>query len=178
MDKIELRQILNKHKKWQLSEDGGKRANLRYADLSSANLSSANLNYANLRYADLSSANLRYADLRYADLNNTNLDPMVSPNGKIETFELIDDDQWAIGYRTSNSPQMGGANYTVGELKEAPIFSTSKMECHPGIFVLPTIEQAREWGDKVVKVIFRPWECHRAGKKWRVRWLIVWSEVQ
>jgi uncharacterized protein YjbI with pentapeptide repeats len=53
-------------------------ANLRYANLSSADLSSANLRYADLRYADLryadlSSANLRYADLRYADLSSANL---------------------------------------------------------------------------------------------------------
>jgi Pentapeptide repeats (8 copies) len=48
-------------------------ANLSYADLRSANLSSADLRYADLRYANLSSANLRYADLRYADLRSADL---------------------------------------------------------------------------------------------------------
>ena len=48
-------------------------ADLRYADLSSADLSSADLRYADLRYANLSSADLRYADLRYADLSSANL---------------------------------------------------------------------------------------------------------
>ena len=58
-------------------------ANLRYADLSSANLRSADLSYANLRsanlryadlsYADLSSADLRYANLSYANLSSANL---------------------------------------------------------------------------------------------------------
>ena len=48
-------------------------ANLRYANLRSADLSSANLRYANLRSADLSYANLSYANLRSADLSYANL---------------------------------------------------------------------------------------------------------
>ena len=44
-------------------------ANLRSADLSSADLRYANLSSANLRYANLSSANLSSANLRYADLS-------------------------------------------------------------------------------------------------------------
>ena len=48
-------------------------ANLRSADLSYANLSSANLRYANLSYADLSYANLSYADLSYANLRSADL---------------------------------------------------------------------------------------------------------
>jgi hypothetical protein len=39
-------------------------ANLRYADLRSADLRSANLRYADLSGADLRSANLRYADIK------------------------------------------------------------------------------------------------------------------
>ena len=68
-----LKKILEEHKKWLEDSKKGNRANLRYADLSSADLSSANLRSANLRYADLSSADLRYADLRYADLSSANL---------------------------------------------------------------------------------------------------------
>ena len=48
-------------------------ANLKYADLSNANLSNANLFNANLRYADLYAANLKYADLSNANLSNANL---------------------------------------------------------------------------------------------------------
>jgi uncharacterized protein YjbI with pentapeptide repeats len=47
--------------------------NLRYADLSSANLSYADLRYADLSSADLSSADLSYANLRSADLHCANL---------------------------------------------------------------------------------------------------------
>ena len=74
----ELKEILDKHKKWLNDEEGGERANLSYADLRYADLYNANLSYANLRYADLSNANLSNAnlynaDLRYANLYNANL---------------------------------------------------------------------------------------------------------
>ncbi|MDH3068810.1 pentapeptide repeat-containing protein [Akkermansia sp. N21169] len=93
MNTEELKEILEKHRKWINGEDGGKRAylsganlinaNLRDADLRDANLSGANLSGADLRYADLrgadlrdanlSGADLRYADLRGADLRDANL---------------------------------------------------------------------------------------------------------
>ena len=44
----ELKEILDRHKKWLNNEDGGERADLRYAYLSNADL----------RYADLSNADL------------------------------------------------------------------------------------------------------------------------
>ena len=73
-----LKEIIASHGKWLRGEDGGKRANLRYADLRSANLYNADLRYADLynadlRYADLRSANLYDANLRYADLRSANL---------------------------------------------------------------------------------------------------------
>ena len=93
MTQCELLEILEKHRKWLVGEDGGEcasmsNANLRDADLSSAylgsaylsnadlrgaNLSGANLSGANLRRADLSGADLRGADLRGADLSGANL---------------------------------------------------------------------------------------------------------
>ena len=79
----EFQLILEKHKKWLVSEPDGERADLsnadlsnaylRYADLRYADLSNAYLRYADLRYADLRYADLRYADLRYADLSNEDL---------------------------------------------------------------------------------------------------------
>ena len=78
----ELNEILAKHKKWLNGEEGGERANLSSADLSSANLRSANLSFADLRYADLSSANLSSANLRYADLSSADLRFLHSANGK------------------------------------------------------------------------------------------------
>lgn len=57
MDAKELREILEKHKKWLKGEDGGERANLYGADLRRANLR-WNLYGADLRKADLRRANL------------------------------------------------------------------------------------------------------------------------
>ena len=54
MDKKELERILEAHKKWLVEEEGGERADLRWADL---------------RWADLSGADLRWADLSGADLD-------------------------------------------------------------------------------------------------------------
>ena len=54
----ELKDILDKHGKWLIKENGGERADLSYADLRYANLRYANLSSADLRYANLSSANL------------------------------------------------------------------------------------------------------------------------
>ena len=71
--KEELQEILSKHKKWLLNEDGGERANLSGANLSRADLSRADLSGANLSGADLSGANLSWANLSRADLSRANL---------------------------------------------------------------------------------------------------------
>ena len=47
LTKLELNAILESHKKWLLGEDEGVKANLRYADLSGADLRNARLNWVN-----------------------------------------------------------------------------------------------------------------------------------
>ena len=79
MNKKELAQVLEQHRKWLYKESDGtradlSRANLRYADLSGADLSRAKLRYANLRYANLSRADLSRADLNRADLSGADID--------------------------------------------------------------------------------------------------------
>lgn len=83
MTQEELAKILELHKKWLNSEEGGKWADLRYfglmnadligADLRCANLSDANLSGANLSGANLSDANLSDANLSGANLSDANL---------------------------------------------------------------------------------------------------------
>jgi hypothetical protein len=73
MDSEELKEVLEKHKKFLRGEAGVERAHLRSANLSFANLSFADLRFADLRFADLSFANLRSANLRSADLSSANL---------------------------------------------------------------------------------------------------------
>lgn len=63
---MNIKEILDKHKKWLLGEGGGERADLR-----GANLRGANLCDADLRGTALCDANLRGADLCDADLYNT-----------------------------------------------------------------------------------------------------------
>ena len=59
--KEELQEILSKHKKWLLNEDGGERADLSGANLYRADLSEADLSGADLSWANLSGANLSRA---------------------------------------------------------------------------------------------------------------------
>ena len=78
MTKDELKSILEQHRLW-VEGNGGKRADLQYANLQDANLRGADLpcadlQYANLRGADLRGADLRGADLLGADLRGANLD--------------------------------------------------------------------------------------------------------
>lgn len=74
MDAKELREILEKHKKWLNGEDGGEQADLRGADLRGADLYGAYLLAANLRWADLYGADLLAANLYGADLRGADLD--------------------------------------------------------------------------------------------------------
>jgi hypothetical protein len=64
----ELKTTLDLHAKWLMGENGGKRADLRGADLRGADLRDANLRGADLYGADLRDANLYGANLRDADL--------------------------------------------------------------------------------------------------------------
>ena len=70
---MNIKEILDKHKKWLLGEDGSERANLRGANLRGANLCDANLRGADLCGANLCGANLCGADLRGANLCGANL---------------------------------------------------------------------------------------------------------
>ena len=88
MLKLELKLILEKHGKWLRSEEGGKRANLRDADLRCADLQSANLRDADLRCADLQYANLQDADLRCADLQYANLQYANLRNADLQSVNL------------------------------------------------------------------------------------------
>ena len=73
MDANKLKEILDKHLKWLLGENGGSWANLFGADLSGADLSGAALFGADLSGADLSGADLSGADLSWANLSGANL---------------------------------------------------------------------------------------------------------
>ena len=88
MNNYQLQEILTKHKKWLLGEDGGERAVLRGADLRRAVLRGADLRGADLRGADLRRADLRGADLRGADLRWADLTEAVLRRADLRGADL------------------------------------------------------------------------------------------
>ena len=70
---MDLKEILEKHKKWLRGDVGGEMANLSGANLSGANLSGADLSGADLSGADLYGADLSGADLSGANLSGADL---------------------------------------------------------------------------------------------------------
>jgi hypothetical protein len=68
MDKEKLKMIMDKHRKWYLGKDGGKRADLQGADFRRADLQGADFRRADLRRANLRRANLQGAYLQGAYL--------------------------------------------------------------------------------------------------------------
>jgi hypothetical protein len=160
-------------------------ADLQGADLRDANLRGADLRDANLRGADLRDANLRGADLqganlRGADLQDTCLDPSNVPNQQ-GTEQFKDN----VGYRTKRQMFLGYSDYEVGKTYTAPWFSTAETECHPGLYIYPTLGAAIRFasgghyyqGD-YIKVTFDPVDLHQAGDKWRVKSFTVVEEIK
>jgi hypothetical protein len=161
-------------------------ANLSRADLYGADLSGANLYGANLSRADLYGANLYGANLSRAKLSRANLsgaklldtvlDPAREPNGDIDGFER--DGDYIVGYRTRTTPHIG--EYRDGRTYGADFFSVCTTECHPGLYLWPTLQHAKNFsGDaEFIKVRTYPKDTHRAGRKWRCRWFTVLGTVE
>ena len=113
MNQKELDKILENHKLWlKTNGEQGEKANLSYANLSSAdlrsanlrsaNLSSADLSYANLRSADLSSADLSYANLSYADLSSADLRSANLRSADLSSADLRSADLSSADLRSAN----------------------------------------------------------------------------
>ena len=137
--KEQLKEILAKHKAWLNNEDGGERANLRSANLRSADLSYADLRSADLSYADLSSANLRSADLRYADLSSADLRFLQSANGK--ELACMNAGKYQV-VLSKERIAIGCKLFTVGEWKEFNDATISMMDDG-------ALEWWRKWKDLV-----------------------------
>ena len=132
-----LEKILEDHKHW-LSRDidgwGNMRANLKYADLSDANLSSADLRYINLRDADLRGANLSGADLKYADLRGANLSGADLKYANLKGADLNKEEQIRKGIKLSNpiagwKKCKGGVIVKLEIPRGAIVFSINNNKC-------------------------------------------------
>jgi hypothetical protein len=151
-------------------------ADLSYADLRGANLRGASLNNANLYNAvvcgaDLDDTALLSTNLFAARLEDTCLDPHNEPNAATKGFRSRDG--FVIGYRTRRAAHVG--EYTDGRIYAADWFSTSDRECHPGLYLWPTIKQALRWAKvaPLIRVRTHKRDVHKAGDKWRCRWFEV-----
>ena len=117
MKQEELDEIIANHGRW-LQCDGGKRANLRGANLYGANLCKANLRganlyNANLRKTDLYGANLRSADLSGADLYGANLRGANLRHVDLHSANLCRTDLYEANLRGAN---LEGANLVRADL--------------------------------------------------------------
>jgi len=150
-------------------------ANLYEADLNGADLEGANLYGAILRDVDLEGANLIGTNLINTDLINTCLDPNNKPNAIVPEFKIKDG--YCIGYRTEEAGHMD--KYRVGRCYSADVFSTANTECHPGLYLWPTLKQAKEFrGDiPMIKVRTKPEAIHKAGDKYRCQWFDVIERI-
>jgi len=136
MDAKELREVLDKHRKWLYDEDGGERANLSGANLGGAYLGGANLSDANLGGAYLSGANLSDANLSGANLDDTCLNPELI---KLHRAFCRECPPLATGgrivFRTAKSQHIGSTEYVPGHTYTAPVLSFDcATDCHPGIY--------------------------------------------
>lgn len=104
------------------------------------------------------------------DFTGTCLDPNNKPKRKGHTFKrYYKKSGYLIGYRTTRTVYMSAANYyEVGETYRAEVFSTSNLECHPGLYVCPTPEDIGLITKGIV-VIFKKEHLHKAGSKYRVK---------
>ena len=131
-----------------------------------ADLRGANLRGANLTDADLTVAHLRGANLAGATLTGTCLDSDSTPNADVFGFGRCG--RFVAAYRTRKAGHID--RYRDGRTYTADWFSTADTECHPGLYIWPTLEMARQWsGGELIRVYALPEDVHRAGKKWRCR---------
>jgi len=152
-------------------------ADLHEADLCRANLCGANLYKANLYKADLCRAELRGANLYGAMLDKTVIYSNNTPNMAVVGFERLPGG-YVYGYRNRKSEHFD--QYRDGRIYAADWFSTCSTECHPGLYLWPTVQEAIAWDSnaEIIQVKTKAVDIHKAGNKWRCRWFEVIGTVQ
>jgi uncharacterized protein YjbI with pentapeptide repeats len=107
----QLAEIVRLNADYWYGRPGGRRANLRGANLGGANLRGANLGGANLRGADLGGANLGDANLRGANLGGANLGGANLGDANLRGANL--------GGANLRGADLGGANLRGADLRGA-----------------------------------------------------------
>jgi hypothetical protein len=155
-------------------------ANLQGTNLLYAYLWEANLHGANLQGAYLQETDLYDINLTEANINHTALDPRNTLNTDYRGFK--EDGDYIIGYRSKR--RLNSGSYSVGDKVKAPYFSTCKTECHPGLYLYPTVAMVLKFQESntnsrgpIIKVRTKKTDIHRAGDKWRCKEFEVLAEV-
>ena len=148
MTRDKLTETLESHKLW-LSGKGGKRADLRLANLLDADLSGANLSWADLSGANLSRANLSRAK-----------GLLQSTAFIAENFERTSDGY--IAYKTFNSQYRAPDAWEIkhGSIIEETVNFDRCTECGSGINVAPLKWVQEHQKGEIWKVLIRwEWMC-------------------
>jgi len=111
---MNLKEILDNHKKWISNSDEGARADLRGADLRGADLRGADLRGANLCGADLCGADLCGADLRGANLCGADLR---GADSDFSVFRGLSGMKWFVLLK-NDSVKIGCQEHTYKSWKE------------------------------------------------------------
>ena len=147
MEQAKIKEILEKHKKWQYCKEDGEKANLSGADLSCANLSCANLSGANLSCADLSCANLSGAT------------GLLNPIDYLaEKFERTEDGY--VVYKAFDACYASPAKWKVepGEIITEEVNFCRTNECGCGINAAPLEWVKRKYPEKDIYKLLIKWE--------------------
>jgi hypothetical protein len=120
---MDIKEILEKHKKWIRGEADGECADLSRADLSRADLSRADLSRANLRRANLSGANLIGANLSGANLSDANLSGANLSGANLSDADLCGADLCGADLSRANliGANLSGANLSDANLRRADL---------------------------------------------------------
>ena len=123
---IDIKKILDLHRKWLFSEDGGERANLQDANLQGANLQDANLQGANLQGAYLQGANLRGANLRGANLQGAYLQDANLQGANLQGANLQDANLQGANLQDATGSELALA--MASHLPEGPFHAWKKCQ--------------------------------------------------
>ena len=145
---MDIQEILKLHHKWLNNEEGGVRADLRWANLSGADLSGSNLSRADLRGSDLSEADLSGSDLSWADLSGAkNLANHNSADYIMANFDKTE--EGIVVYKTFGFHSHPNPNWKIekGAIIEENVNPNRTEECGCGVNV-GTLEWVKKHGGR------------------------------
>lgn len=159
-----------------------------------ANFSGANMRNSNFRYSDLHNSIFSYTDLigtdfSFSALIGTYLDDEVPIQG-LSAAELREAGfhvrlDWVYGYRAkesyiaTNPVSKEIMTYSPGKTYKAPFFSRDIMtSCHPGLYFCPTLDEAKCYSHRIVKVRAKVGTVIQAIDKFRTPELFVVKDIK